>query len=127
MVAHFEGQADLRLPHPFSAAFAPAVQKENDGPLFVVIAAEIFWKVDLESIGLAMQFNAAIEEPGLLRRVDVRLRFPCQRLGRQKMSPKNEANRQESKESQHVLSNISGPMTKVSLDFVPGMVLFDFP
>ncbi len=66
VVAHRCGQADLRLPHAFGAALAAAVEKEDDGPLPVVVAPPVFGQVDLEAIGDAVELEGAIEEAGFL-------------------------------------------------------------
>ena len=69
MVAHRFGEADLGLPHAFGAALAAPVQKQDDGPLFVVVAPPILGQVHLKAVHDAVQLDAAIQESGILRRL----------------------------------------------------------
>ena len=84
MVTHRCGKADLRLPHALGAALAAPVQKQDDGPQLVVVAAPLLGEIDLEAIGDAVQLDAAIEEAGLLRRLGTLVvRFGYGRAGRE--------------------------------------------
>src|ERR1700722_11288176 len=61
------GESDLRLPHALGAALAPAVQKKNDRPLLAVVAPPILGQVYLKFVDHSLQFDSAIQEPGILR------------------------------------------------------------
>ena len=67
MVSHRFGDPDLRLPHSLRAALAPAVQKENDWPLLVVVPPPFFRQVNLKTISDALQNDVPVEEAGVLR------------------------------------------------------------
>ena len=67
MIAHLKRKADLRLPHAFAAALAPAVQEENDGPVAVIVPPILFGQVDLEAVAHALVRELPVEETGLLR------------------------------------------------------------
>ncbi len=69
VIAHRFREADLGLPHAFRAALAAAVQEENDGPLPAVVAAPILGQIDLKAVGDVVEFDAAVEESRLLRRL----------------------------------------------------------
>ena len=67
MVAHRLRQPDLRLPHPFRAALAPPMQKQNDRPLLVVVPPPLLGQIDLEAVGHPVQLDPAIQKASLLR------------------------------------------------------------
>jgi hypothetical protein len=45
------------------------MERKDDGPKLVVFAPPFFGKIDLEAIADAVEFDSAIEEAGLLRRL----------------------------------------------------------
>ena len=69
VVAHLEGQADLRLPHALRSALAAPVQEQDDRPQLAVVAPAILRQVDLELVDYSADLDTAIQKAGLLRRL----------------------------------------------------------
>ena len=86
VVAHRFGDPDLRLPHAFGAALAPAVQEEDDGPLLAVVAPPLLRQVNLKAVGDSVQLDAAVQESRILRW----LRLGQTNLGRGCARPKQQ-------------------------------------
>ena len=66
VIADGLGKANLRLPHTLSATLSAAVEEEDNGPLFAIVAAPLLREIDLKAIGDAMELDAPIEEAGFL-------------------------------------------------------------
>jgi hypothetical protein len=58
-------KADLGLVHALGAAFAGAVEEEDEGP--GLLAVPVFGEVDNVAMEDAVDFEGAIEEAGVLR------------------------------------------------------------
>jgi hypothetical protein len=82
MVAELLGETNLGLPHAFAAAFAAAVEEEDDGGLLNLLGTgfsvvegcfrwsgpvEVLRNVDLKFVGYAVEFDGAVQETGFLR------------------------------------------------------------
>jgi len=82
MTADRLGEAELCLPHALGAAFAPAMQEEDDGPVFSVVAPPLVRQVDLETVRRPVEHNAPVQETCILRRLRLgRVRLGCSYIG----------------------------------------------
>ena len=100
-IPHAEMEADLGLPHALGTALAAAVKKQNHRPFSAVVAAPVLRQVDLEAVGDAMQFDAAIEEARFLWRSGVTLAQGSDCRGGQQGPCKGEEKGGQSERTKH--------------------------